>query len=72
MNRHTTETRVSYDNSTWHAINTGYVNSTKEASSKDEGSLKDKLEWVKYTPTPNRRYHTREIDDKPDKTNRVK
>ena len=25
----TTETRVAYNNSTWHAINTGYTNSTK-------------------------------------------
>ena len=29
--RHTTtETRVAYDNSTWHAINTRYIHSTKE------------------------------------------
>ena len=26
----TTETRVAYDTSTWHAIDTGYINSTKE------------------------------------------
>ena len=25
----TTETRVAYDNSTWPAVNTGYINSTK-------------------------------------------
>ena len=30
----TTETRVTYDNSTWHAMNTTYINSTKETSSK--------------------------------------
>ena len=31
------ETRVAYDNnSTWHAINTGYINSTKETTSKKE------------------------------------
>ena len=36
LNRHTTETRVAYDNSTtWYAINTGYINSTKETSSDD-------------------------------------
>ena len=29
----TTETRVAYDNSTWHAMNTTYINSTKETSS---------------------------------------
>ena len=29
----TTETRVAYDNSSWHAINTTYINSTKETSS---------------------------------------
>ena len=30
-NRHaTTETRVAYDNSTWHAINTEYIHSSKE------------------------------------------
>ena len=28
----TTEIRVAYDNSTWHAINTRYINSTKETS----------------------------------------
>ena len=28
----TTETRVTYDNSTWHAMNTTYINSTKETS----------------------------------------
>ena len=27
-----TETRVAYDTFTWHAINTGYINSTKETS----------------------------------------
>ena len=26
----TTETRVAHDNSTWHAMNTTYINSTKE------------------------------------------
>ena len=28
----TTETRVAYDNSTWHVINSRYINSTKETS----------------------------------------
>ena len=28
----TTETRVVYDSSSWHAINTGYIHSTKETS----------------------------------------
>ena len=33
LNRHTTtETRVTYDNSTWHAMDTRYINSTKETS----------------------------------------
>ena len=32
--RHTTtETRVAYDNSTWHSMDTGYINSTKEETS---------------------------------------
>ena len=29
----TTETHLTYDNTTWHAINTGYINSTKETAS---------------------------------------
>ena len=32
----TTETRVAYDNSTWHAMNTRCINSTKETSSKKD------------------------------------
>ena len=32
--RPTTEIRVAYDNSTWHAMNTTYINSTKETSSR--------------------------------------
>ena len=33
----TTETRVACDKSTWHAMNTRYINSTKETSSKKDG-----------------------------------
>ena len=32
----TTETRVAYDNATWHAMNTTYINPTKETSSKKD------------------------------------
>ena len=31
-----TETRVAYDNSTWHAMNTRYINPTEETSSKKD------------------------------------
>ena len=41
----TTETRVAYDNSTWHAINTGYINSTKETSQTNK-QTKHPLELV--------------------------
>ena len=30
MRKRSTETRVAYDNSTWHAINTRYIKSTKD------------------------------------------
>ena len=50
MNRHrTTETSVGDENSTWHAINTGNINSTKETSSRNNRFQMGKVLYLAKT-----------------------
>ena len=53
------EPRVAYDNSTWHAINTGDINSTKETSQKTEKKRKyTNYKIDQFPPPPHTHTHT--------------